>query len=141
MPAVGLPARANTSELERFREIYEEWQTRRLNDLSDLHVCPICYTWLAASDGVSSSSGPMEVLCSSDHGEEGAGQVCFRLRKAVQQHLRHFHGIDLASMEIDGELYKRFKVLYAALPRQSAGVLALVTLVSKYQSSTSITTA
>lgn len=47
---LNLPTRAsmnlNVFDLDNFMLSYHAWLHRRLNDLSDLYVCPVCYTWV-----------------------------------------------------------------------------------------------
>jgi hypothetical protein len=70
---MNLPAKGSVDmrDLEQFMHSYQNWLHRRLNDLSDLYACPVCYTWLQRqscgcdySRGVPelSSADPMAVL-------------------------------------------------------------------------------
>ncbi|KOO22537.1 hypothetical protein Ctob_006020 [Chrysochromulina tobinii] len=100
---------SSSSQDRTFFERLAEWEARRLSDVHNLYVCPICLLWLKSlkpeteTEGVEASVyDPLSVLYGSRsifawhqrHGlppEVGAAQCCFRKQSDLNLHLRHGH--------------------------------------------------
>lgn len=65
---LSLPTRASmdTSDLDSFMRSYHAWLHRRLNDLSDLYVCPVCYTWVQRQNCDCDYSGGLPEVSEDD---------------------------------------------------------------------------
>jgi hypothetical protein len=67
---LSLPAKASMnldmSDLDSFMRSYHAWLHRRLDKLSDLYVCPVCYTWVQRQNCDCDYSGGLPEVSESD---------------------------------------------------------------------------